>query len=78
MIVNHQNLFFVSEKELSHAENALLYLLSAHTSVHSIAFKNFSEKGSDRFIFAFLESHNVHSLLSSSFPFAQSMILLHS
>lgn len=42
--VNHQNLLFMSEKELSHAENALWCLLSAHASVHSIALKNFLEE----------------------------------
>lgn len=42
--INHQNLFFMSEKELSHARNALWCLLSTHASVHSIALKNFLDK----------------------------------
>lgn len=42
--LNHQNLLFMSGKELSHAENALWCLLSAHASVHSIALKNFLEE----------------------------------
>lgn len=44
IIANHQNLFFVSEKELSHAENAIWYPLNAHASVHFTALKNFLEE----------------------------------
>lgn len=44
VIVDHRNPFFVSEKELSHAEESLWCLSGAYVPAHSTALKNFLEK----------------------------------
>lgn len=78
VIVDHQNLFFVSEKELSHAEGAY-GVFPGLTYQHTLQpWKTSWRRGHDRLAFAPWDCRKVHPLLPSSFPWAWSVILLRS